>query len=171
MGSTSRRSALAALVSLVSLASLASLAVVGGATSGCGGAGGPTDPVWGKQPCGHCAMVVSERRHAAQATVDGGPPLYFDDLGCLALWLEGHAGAKAWARDAEGRWVDATQARYATGAKTPMGFGFETDPKGAASWADVVRESKSRSKGKAKGGASGGAHEGAGHGPHDHGGH
>lgn len=156
-GARGRRRALAWLAlslgaSALGAGSLASL--------GCASDAGPVDPVWGKQPCGHCAMVVSERRHAAQATVQGGPPLYFDDLGCLALWLEQHPGAKAWARDAEGRWVDATRASYATGAKTPMGFGFETSAQGSASWADVVRESKARSQGKAKG-----------KGEHEHGGH
>ena len=85
------------------------------------------DPVWGKEPCGHCAMLVGDRLHAAQV-VAGGERKFFDDIGCFVLWAEEHPGAaqKAWVRDAETpRWIDARSASYAHGARTPMDFGFE----------------------------------------------
>lgn len=93
------------------------------------------DPVWGKEPCGHCAMLVGDRRHAAQIVADG-TRRFFDDIGCFVLWAEEHPGAvqKAWVRDAEGgRWIDAKTASYRHGARTPMDFGFEA---GAASAPD-----------------------------------
>lgn len=85
----------------------------------------PSDPVWGKEPCAHCRMLVSERRFAAQAVANG-ERRYFDDIGCLVLWSAEHRTDKAWVRDAEGnRWLEAASARYASGARTPMDFGFE----------------------------------------------
>lgn len=85
------------------------------------------DPVWGKEPCAHCAMLVGDRRYAAQA-VTSGERKFFDDVGCFVLWSEERPGRaqKAWVRDAVGTgWVEATSARYAKAARTPMDFGFE----------------------------------------------
>ncbi len=85
------------------------------------------DPVWGKEPCAHCAMLVGDRRFAAQI-VTTSERKWFDDVGCFVLWAEAHPGKvqKAWVRDADGSgWLDAGSARYASGARTPMDFGFE----------------------------------------------
>ena len=93
---------------------------------GCRGAAARAeDPVWGKQPCAHCAMLVDEPRFAAQALTRDGGRLYFDDVGCLAAWLREHPGAaaQAWV-DRDGGWVPAAAARFADGARTPMGYGF-----------------------------------------------
>ncbi len=87
---------------------------------------GPVDPVWGKQPCAHCAMLVSEPPHAAQAITTGGARHYFDDIGCMALYAQGEPLQKAWAREAaSGSWLDVERASFRAGAKTPMDFGFE----------------------------------------------
>lgn len=85
------------------------------------------DPVWGKEPCGHCAMLVGDRRFAAEVVADG-ERRFFDDVGCFVLWSEEHRGAaeRAWVRDgASNRWLDARTAKYVRGAHTPMDFGFE----------------------------------------------
>jgi nitrous oxide reductase accessory protein NosL len=100
----------------------------------------PADPVWGKQPCAHCAMLVSERPHAAQATLEDGRRLYFDDIGCLVSSLEAERAATrgAWVRDgAAERWLDARSARYRSGARTPMDFGFEAHPAGGLSYDEM----------------------------------
>jgi copper chaperone NosL len=98
------------------------------------------DPVWGKEPCAHCRMLVGDRRYAAQVVSDG-ERRHFDDVGCLVLWLEERRGGPAprvWVRDAEAsRWVDARSARYEPGAKTPMDFGFEARSGGALAWDDM----------------------------------
>lgn len=92
----------------------------------------PADPVWGKEPCAHCRMLVGDRRFAAQA-VASGDRLYFDDIGCFVLWAKEHPPARAWVRDAEHeRWLEASGARYASGARTPMDFGFEGRVEGSA---------------------------------------
>lgn len=108
----------------------------------------PVDPVWGKQPCAHCSMLVSDKRFAAQLVTTGGDRHYFDDIGCMVLWAHEHAGAPKleWVRDAQGRWIDAKAARYAKGARTPMDYGFEPSDGGEASWSDVERSVLERDK-------------------------
>lgn len=107
------------------------------------------DPAWGKQPCAHCAMLVSDKRYAAQVVADGDRK-YFDDIGCMVLWTKERKSApeRAWVRAAD-RWVDAKGARYVSGAKTPMDFGFEA----SASGADGVGWDEMRDKVIAKGSA------------------
>lgn len=84
------------------------------------------EPVWGKEPCAHCRMLVSASRYAAQASSDG-ERYFFDDVGCLILWMDAHKAAeKAWVHDASSNaWLEARTARYITGARTPMDFGLE----------------------------------------------
>lgn len=85
------------------------------------------EPVWGKEPCAHCKMLVSDKRYAAQVVDETGEHRFFDDIGCMVLWMESHKmPERAWARaDASGVWLDARTAKYARGARTPMDFGFE----------------------------------------------
>jgi len=102
----------------------------------CARSDAPADPVWGKEPCAHCAMLVSDKAHAAQALHDG-DRRYFDDIGCMILWLEKNKanGDRAWVRDADaGGWVDARSSRYADGAKTPMDFGLQAKRGGPLGW-------------------------------------
>ncbi len=98
------------------------------AFGGCTASGdGPEDPVWGKEMCAHCVMLVSEKPPAAQALMTDGTRKYFDDVGCLALWLdaEPRATKKTWVRGHGGEgWVEAEATRYATGQRTPMDYGF-----------------------------------------------
>jgi copper chaperone NosL len=95
------------------------------------------EPVWGKQACAHCAMVLSDRRFGAQVVTREGDRLFFDDPGCMVLFLRdrGVAPARAWVRDAEsGRWLDAEAARYVAGAPSPMDFGFEARAADGVAW-------------------------------------
>jgi hypothetical protein len=102
----------------------------------CERADAPVDPVWGKQPCAYCQMLVSDKRFGAQAVTESGDRLFFDDPGCLVKWMDTTTPKKAWVHP-DG-WVEAASARYAPGAKTPMDYGFE--PKeGAPLGFDEVR--------------------------------
>jgi copper chaperone NosL len=101
----------------------ASSVAFGVAVIACAKTDEPADPVWGKEPCAHCSMIVGDKRYAGQIGGDG-ERKFFDDVGCMASWLEKHDAGHAWVRDEDGRWVDARTARYAEGAKTPMDFGF-----------------------------------------------
>ena len=97
--------------------------------SACTRADGPVEPVWGKEPCAHCKMLVSDKRYAAQIIDDAGERRFFDDVGCMVLWIDAHkTPARSWAHEASGAaWLDARTARYVQGARTPMDFGFEAN--------------------------------------------
>jgi copper chaperone NosL len=98
----------------------------------------PTDPVWGKEPCAHCKMLVGDRRYAAQVIDEVGEHRFFDDIGCMVLWMEAHKVPEhAWVHAPTGAWVDARTARYASGARTPMDFGFEVASADGVGFAEV----------------------------------
>jgi len=111
---------------------------------------GPIEPVWGKQPCAHCAMVLSDRRFGAQVLTSDGDRFFFDDPGCMVLFVEDRAlaSAQAWAYDdSAGRWLDAHAARYAGGAATPMDFGFEAKGAGGLGWSEMRARVLQKGKG------------------------
>lgn len=88
---------------------------------------GPQDPIWGKQPCSHCVMLISERAPSAQLITRSGARRFFDDVGCMAEWLEQNAddAALTWVRSADGNgWQPASSARFASDQRTPMDYGF-----------------------------------------------
>ena len=104
------------------------------------------DPVWGKQPCSHCQMLVSQRQSAAQL-VHNGERYYFDDIGCMVQWLdERHVEARAWVRWGDG-WLDAERARYQGGATTPMDHGYLANGSGDVTFAELRKRVLARSKG------------------------
>jgi copper chaperone NosL len=93
----------------------------------------PVEPVWGKQACEHCMMLVSDPRPAAQVVLAGGTRKFFDDVGCLVEWLDhsGQVPMHAWVRAADGEgWTDAYAARYSDGHRTPMDHGFLSSARG-----------------------------------------
>jgi hypothetical protein len=92
------------------------------------------DPAWGKQPCGHCAMLIQDREAAAELVTPKGERVFFDDVGCLVSWIDEkqQQPAHAWVRaPGGGSWVDARATRYASGARTPMDYGFVAAGEGA----------------------------------------
>src|SRR5690349_21779881 len=80
------------------------------------------EPVWGKQACAHCAMLLSDPRFAAQLTTTSGDRFFFDDPGCMASFVRDRRIfiRGMWVHDASGAWLDARSARFATGAASPM---------------------------------------------------
>ena len=100
----------------------------------------PTEPVWGKEPCAHCKMLVSDRRYAAQIVDEAGERRFFDDVGCMVLWMDGREPPeRAWVREStSGAWLDPRAAAYEPGARTPMDFGFEARSGGGLAF-DAVR--------------------------------
>ena len=108
----------------------------------------PVEPVWGKQACASCTMLVSDPRFAAQAATLDGTRVHFDDPGCLAAWLREHPGGAqhAWVRSAAATWIDARSARYTAGQRSPMGYGFAPAEAGEATWSDVEAEAARRNQ-------------------------
>ena len=78
--------------------------------------------------CASCRMAVSASGVVAQLVVRGEEPRFFDDIGCLASFLQAHeqqpAGAVAYVADRQTRgWVKAGAAVYTRvpDLATPMG--------------------------------------------------
>jgi len=114
----------------------------------CQDASSPVDPVWGKQACANCSMLVSDRRYAAELVTDDGTRFFFDDPGCMANWLaegRGHA-RRAWVRSEAGEWIDARTARFARNQSSPMGFDFLPSAGGDASWSDIEADVRGQRK-------------------------
>ena len=105
-------------------------------TMGCQDYAQPSEPVWNKQPCGHCHMLVSDPQFAAQLVTRSHERQYFDDPGCLAAYLRAHADVveHAWVRSETG-WVLAEHARFHAGANSPMGYGFVASASGELDFA------------------------------------
>lgn len=106
------------------------------------------EPVWGKVSCRHCSMLVTERHPAAQAVLSDGVRAYFDDVGCMALFLDVEKAPPrmAWANDGKGGWVSVSEARFAAGQRTPMDFGFLIAPDGSASFDDVRASARNKAR-------------------------
>jgi len=123
------------------LSRIRQLLVVSFADAACGTGSEPVDPVWGKQACDSCRMLVSDPAYAAQLVDQRGARHFFDDVGCLTAYLAEHSAnppRALWVRSGE-RWVDAKSARYVSGAATPMDYGFVAQATGSLDFAAVQR--------------------------------
>jgi copper chaperone NosL len=116
------------------------------AVAACESADAALEPAWGKTACSACAMLVSDKRFAAELVTLKGDHLFFDDPGCMASYLAEHGGRAlhAWVRATSGNWVDAKTARFKAGAKTPMDYGFETTTDGNDDWSRVDAAARTR---------------------------
>jgi len=82
--------------------------------------------------CVNCLMGLADQKYSAQAINEYGEVIWFDDLGCLVEYEKSDAWktwggeqAKVWIGDCEtGEWIDAYQAFYRFGDRTPMGYGY-----------------------------------------------
>lgn len=101
----------------------------------------PVDPIWGKQDCAQCSMLVSDPKYAGQLVTPDGERKFFDDVGCLVAYIAEHklASARSWVRSERGEWVDAQSTRYDTGAKSPMDYGFVPKTSGKVGFAELRR--------------------------------
>jgi hypothetical protein len=112
----------------------------------------PEEPVWGKQPCAHCAMLVSRPESAAQYADADGETWFFDDLGCLVSWQTQHPsrpGEQAWVRQGA-QWLAVAAARYGGGHTTPMDFGYLAEAGGTLSWQAVQQAVTTRQRSHAQ---------------------
>jgi copper chaperone NosL len=114
-------------------------------SAACEDHGKPAEPVWNKQPCAHCHMLVSDPRYAAQLVTRSHERLFFDDPGCLAAYVNAHPAEveHAWVHTGTG-WADATRARFSAGQASPMGYGFVPDPAGEHDFTAVTRAATQR---------------------------
>lgn len=108
---------------------------------------GPVEPIWDRDACEHCRMVVSDRRFAAQVrSADTGKVRHFDDPGCAVLSGIGDQD-EIWVRDPGGsEWLDGRHVRFSSGHTTPMGYGFGVAAEGSEGldWAAMATKIQER---------------------------
>jgi hypothetical protein len=77
--------------------------------------------------CSECNMDVEKLEYAAEIIGVNGDTYFFDEIGCVVLWLKNHkfpiAKIVTQTLDTH-RWIDAKKAWYSRIAPTPMGYGF-----------------------------------------------
>src|SRR5262245_60146988 len=98
------------------------------------------DPVWNKQSCDHCKMIVGDKRYAASLIDGKNQRHFFDDIGCMAAFESENDNIKVrWVRDERsGTWLDATKSFFREGASTPMDYGYSAHAEApGATYAEV----------------------------------
>ena len=75
-------------------------------------------------------MFLVEKAHTAQAITPDKKTHFFDDPGCLVLWIEKNYKESdkdivKWVYTLDSKnWIDARKAFYSINDKTPMNYGF-----------------------------------------------
>jgi len=76
----------------------------------------------------YCKMLITTERNSMQVISPDGKTWFFDDPGCMVLWLENKAfkeDAKIWVHTIDtNRWIDAKKAWYGLIDQTQMHYGF-----------------------------------------------
>lgn len=101
---------------------------------------GPLEVIWDKSPCAECSMHVGDPAFAAQMITEDGRELYFDDPGCLFLFVRDEQPRvhRAWFRHLrEERWLPLDAVAFVRAADTPMGFGIGAVDPGEAGAMDL----------------------------------
>ncbi len=87
-----------------------------------------------------CGMPVERAQDSAQAVDTDGKTWFFDDPGCLALWLDKHHHPdrlKLWVHGrGQTGWLDARRAWYSRNDDTPMEYGFAAYPEAQDGFVD-----------------------------------
>lgn len=75
-----------------------------------------------------CAMLIKHMENSAEAVAPDGRTWFFDDPGCMVLWLENRPfkdKAKLWVYAIDtSRWINARSAKYGVTDRTQMHYGF-----------------------------------------------
>lgn len=78
--------------------------------------------------CPECKMPIETLKFSAQAALPNGKTFFFDDVGCLVLWVEDKeevSRMKLWVHTLDtARWIAAQKAYYSRTEQTPMLYGF-----------------------------------------------
>jgi hypothetical protein len=76
----------------------------------------------------YCNMTIKDINHSAQAILKNNDTLFFDDIGCLILWLETQKDKKnivlwIFSHDTK-KYINARDSWYLYGIKTPMHYNY-----------------------------------------------
>jgi len=79
--------------------------------------------------CPKCNMPLESKKYTAQVITKDNKTHFFDDIGCMILWLKENNiksnSAKIWVYSLDSkRYIDALSAYYSIKDKTPMNYGF-----------------------------------------------
>ncbi len=75
-----------------------------------------------------CNMTIEDITYSAQVILANNDTLFFDDIGCLVLWLKDQPNQEkivlwVWAKDTN-KYINAKKAWYSLTEQTPMHYGF-----------------------------------------------
>lgn len=92
-----------------------------------------------------CGMTLQNEKDSAQVIIKSGKTWFFDDVGCLSLWIankdfKNSAKIFVFSNDTN-KFIDAKKAWYSTNDITPMRYGFGAYSKkkdGFITYADVL---------------------------------
>ena len=92
----------------------------------------------------YCKMLITTEKNSMQVVAPDGKTWFFDDPGCMVLWLEDKpfkAHAKIWVNTIDThRWIDAKNAWYGVIDQTQMHYGFgarETKTEGSIDFQEM----------------------------------
>ena len=79
--------------------------------------------------CPQCNMPLESKKYTAQAITKDNKTHFFDDIGCMVLWLKEKnielKSVKLWVYSVDSqKYLDALTAYYSIKDKTPMNYGF-----------------------------------------------
>ena len=78
--------------------------------------------------CPECKMPIEQMKYSAEAVMPNGKTFFFDDPGCLILWLKDKRvkdDIKLWIHTLDTqKWIDPKSAHYSLTDNTPMLYGF-----------------------------------------------
>lgn len=111
-------------------------------SAACGGGLEPQRLRLDEDICNRCRMAISEKRYAAQAVQPSGAA-FFDDIGCMALWLRENRTDPSTALYVVDyrtqQWMPVHQAVFVRSQRIPSPMGYATaalaDAAGARHWA------------------------------------
>ena len=88
----------------------------------------PIEITPGKYKDRFCNMTIEKIEYSAQAVMSDNNTLFFDDVGCMVLWLNEQRSPDdivlwVWAKDAK-KYINAREAWYSLTDSTPMNYGF-----------------------------------------------
>ncbi len=78
--------------------------------------------------CAKCKMEIADKNFSAQVVDEKGKTWFFDDIGCLGLWLSEQPFKKraviwVYTIDTQ-KWIDGRKAFFCVTETTPMHYGF-----------------------------------------------
>jgi len=77
--------------------------------------------------CSECNMDIKDLDYIAELVTQNGNTYFFDDIGCVVLWLKNHSPkiAKLMTKTLDTHtWIPVEKAWYSRTAHSPMGYGF-----------------------------------------------